>query len=404
MAMGTVLALISLVMLTFLTMTNLSVSAMRLTANGRDKAISLSLAEAGVDYAVDQIRASAQSNYDNNGDIYNSWTGTGGAMTLNNAAGVPTGTFSVTAANVAGNRNEIDVISTGTTPNQKVRQVRTRIAINGISFDGGAMLSNGAIRISGSVDVQTASGPAGNADVRANGNITTNGNPSVDGAVMAAGTVDPRWPDGISGAPRIDFPNASDIAKMEEDFAARAKAGGTQDVAWVRSEMLAGRSINGPLYVTGDLTLNSGEILRLAGKGPIFFAGNVDLRAQSTLVNGMTGAADVVVGGWFKQRGGSTFAANPVSGKAPPGLFSMSTSNEAIELNGNSSNDQYGVVYAVKGGITVGGNTEVRGSLVAGSEISMIDATGNYTHYYYNQSLNDKPFLISPAVKSWIEM
>src|SRR5687767_5836014 len=91
MATGAAMALCSLVMVTVLTMANLSITGMRLTQNGRDKAISLSLAEAGVDDGVDQLR------------LNNNYLGTGTALQLHDADGKLLGTYRTSMVKVNNN-------------------------------------------------------------------------------------------------------------------------------------------------------------------------------------------------------------------------------------------------------------------------------------------------------------
>ncbi len=401
MALGTVLVLTALVLLTFMTMTNLSMAAMRLSAGGRDKAIALSLAEAGVDHAAAQIKASVDNNYAIYKQYRNTWQVTGAVTSLSDADGQTVGQFKLTVANVPGNANQVDITSTGIAPNGKTRQVRAKVAINGLSLVGGAMLSNGGIKIRGNVTVQTVSGPSGAADIRANGDIVGGGSALIGGDVAAAGTVDKDFPSGQSGAPRIDFPTAADIADMRRKWEAAAKAAGTMTAAEVLAEVRAGRPIMGPKYISGDITLDQDEVLSFTGNGPFYVAGSIDLKSKSRLTN----MSDLVVEGAFKQRAGSEYAAVPaLLTDPPPTLNSLSTDNQAIELAGHATHD-FSVVYALRGGISVTGNTTIRGSLVAGSEIELaIDAGGNYTHNYLNRSLNDAPFVNRTTVTSWIEM
>lgn len=393
-ALGTVMLLISSVILIFLTLTNLSITSLRLTANGRDKAISLSLAEAGVDNAVDEIR------------LNNSYSGTGGAVTLTDTSGVSAGTYNVQVTAI--NENLLDVYATGITPNGKVRDVRARVALSGLTIGDGAMLSNGDINVNGSVLVQTEPLNQRNAHLRANRNITGVGSASVDGRVAAAGTVslgasvistDTLYPAGQSGAARIAFPTEDTIATWKTQWIADAQAGGTI------SGITGTATITGPKYIDGDITMNGGDTLTITGSGPIYVNGNVKMSGNSTIFN----TSNFIVSGTFTQVGTTlgdpVYLADPKTVHTPPALISLSTDlNTAIRLTGTSTNNQYSVIYAVNGGIDVQGNVQVRGSLIAGGVGATITASGNYTHTYPQNAVTGIKFANAPAVTSWIEM
>lgn len=394
MALATVLILISVVVLTFLTLTNLSITALRLTSSGRDKAISLSLAEAGVDDAVNHLETNAF------------YAGTVNPISLT-VDGASLGDFAVRT--VAVNQNLVDVFSTGRTINGADREVRARVNLSGLSIGDGAMLSNGDVNINGSVLVQTYPLDRHNAHVRANEDVVIDGATSVDGRVAAAGTVsmpygsstDTLYPLGQPNAARIPFPTQATINKWKSQWVADAQAG------TIMGGITGSATIVGPAYIDGDITLNSGDVLTITGTGPIYVNGSVTMKGHSTLIN----SSHLVVSGKFKQVGSTAtedvpeYLADDTTSYVPPALISLSNDpDDAIALTGGATNNQYSVIYAVNGGIDVQGNTYVRGSLVAGGKGSKINASGNYTHDYPNNAVTGVKFANNPTVVSWIEL
>lgn len=391
MALSTVLALSALVMMTFMILTNLAIGSIRLTINGRDKAISLSMAEAGIDDSVDQLR------------LNNSYAGTAGLLAVGE------GTFDVNVVTV--NQNLRDVYSTGITSNGKRRNVRARVNLTGLAFGDGAMISNGDIAINGSVLVQTVPSNQRNAHVRANGSVSVVGATSVDGRIAAAGTVsmpygsssDSLYPYGQSGAARIPFPTKAVIKQWKQQWIANAQAGGT-----IGGINRTSATITGPKYINGDIILTSGDTVTINGTGPIYVNGSVTMRGSSKLIN----SSHLIVAGTFEQVGATVtdpydpvYEADGSLTSTPPALIALSSNiTQAVRLTGTATNNQFSVIYAVNGGIDVQGNVNVRGSLVAGGKGATITASGNYTHDYPKNAATSVRFANLPAVTSWIEM
>lgn len=397
MATGSILALCTLILLTAMTMTNLSITAMRLTQNGRDKAISLSLAEAGIDDGVDRLR------------LNNAYTGTGSAIELRDSSNALLGSYSTTTVGI--NPNLVDVYSTGTTVNEKPRQVRARVAISGLAIGDGAMISNGSITVDGSVDIRTDPIDRRNAHVRANGNVTfTGGAASVDGRIAAAGTVtmasgistDTLFPTGQSGAARIPFPSRQTKNAWKSQWIAEAQAGGSIP------GFNGTRTITAPIFVNGNISLSAGETLTINGTGTVYVKGSITMRGSSKLIN----TVKLVVEDKFDQRGlSAALIDNPVYEAdgtwsfIPPTLMALSEDfDDAISLTGNASNNQYSMIYAVNGGIDVAGNVSVRGALIAGGRGATINAHGNYSQLYPDSAVTTSKIGNAPAVISWIEM
>ncbi len=379
MALSTVLVLIALVSLTFLTLANLSTAAVRLTSEGRDRVISLSLAEAGIDDAVDRIRAD------------NAYPGTSSPITLYEDASdtKPLGTFAVQVTPVSGSQ-DLDVYSTGTTTNGKRCQVRARVKISDFTFDDGAMLSNGDISVSGVSTVETSPLYGGNAHVRANGNITFAGAAHVDGRVAAVGTVslapgsstDRLYPSGQPGAARVAFPARPDTDGWKARWIADAKQGATYGA--ITGTPSGGMTITGPAYVDGDIQMDSGHTLEITGSGPVYVNGNLLMQGGSTLRNRST----LIVRGRFEQSassGSPVYEADPSLAPTPPALIALTSDPaRAIRLTPSGTDNLYALIYAVNGGIEIApqGIVAVRGALVAGGKGALITVSGNYRHVY----------------------
>jgi Tfp pilus assembly protein PilX len=423
-ALVAVLVMTGAVMVMMVALGNLSATSLRLTSNGRDKAISLSLAEAGVDDGVDQLRMARLANPDA------TWAGTSGAVTLTEGSGNVTGTYTVQTVPIS--KNLVDIYSDGTTTNGKKRQVRARVNMSGMTVMDGAILSNGDVEISGSVIVKTSPFGRGNADIRANRNIMGNGSAAmVDGRVAAVGTVnlggvtstDDNYPRGQSGAPRIPFPDAYTIAAWKNQWYTQARStnmilpgfSGSSGNGSLPSSYEDGYriyrtasgskvtlTISGPAYINGNISLSGNDKLVLRGSGPIYVSGNVNMGGNSVLTN----SVNLIVGGTFKQVGSTV--QEPIyeagSSPIPPCLISLSTDpTEAIKLSGNATNNDFSVIYAVHGGITCTGSVEVRGALVAGGIGCTVEVQGNYTHTYPKDAIQNAEIAIVPTVISWIE-
>jgi hypothetical protein len=400
MALGTVLVLAALVTLTFLTLANLSTAAVRLTAAGRDKAISLSLAEAGIDDTVDQLR------------LNKAYKGTSSPATLYEDAlnTRPLGTFTVKVLPVPGRADLVDVYSVGRTTNNKERAVRARVSFPEFTFSDGAMLSNGNITINGPVGVGTLPLNGGNAHVCANGAITLAGAALVDGRVAAAGslnrqsliTTDALFPAGQSGAAPIAFPTRAETDGWKTRWIADAQRGTAYGA--INGTPGAGMKIIGPAYIDGDIRLSGGHTLEISGSGPVYVNGSVVMTGAATLKN----ASTLIVRGRFEQSassGAPVYEADPALAPTPPALIALASDPaRAIRLTAGAANNPYSLIYAANGGIEIAAQGLVRGSLVAGGTGAAITASGNGLHAYVSNVTAARKFTSPPRVVSWVEI
>lgn len=394
-----VLVLMTMMGLTFMTLASVAGTALRLTGGGRDRATALSLAEAGIDDTVDQLRLSS------------AYTGTGASpVTLyeDAASTIPSGTFATTVTPVSGEPNQVDVLSTGTTPNGRTRQVQARVDMGPADLSGGAFVSNGDIVINGSVLVQTSPIGQHNATARANGDITVTGSSArIDGTVAASGSVSMNpivssQGEGVTNAARMEFPSPSTISAWQSRLITQAQAGGTFTAALLKTSisLAPGRSlaVTGPRYITGNLALTSGETLTLLGPGPFYFSGDISFTGTAKLIN----ATEMYVGGRFIQSGGTYAAA--ITTPAPMLVSFSNDLDDAIRMRGNSINDNFSVVYAVNGGIDMSGTTAVTGILKAGGKGATINVSGNYLHTYPATNEPNIALPSSPRVLNWMEL
>ena len=389
-ALTAVLVLLSVAMLAIFTLANLSITAVQLTARGQSRAIALSLAEAGIDNTVDQIRLSR---------TYNGTQGTPIAL--------DGGSFQTSVSSVSGTTNLLDITSVGTTTNGRTCEVRARVNYSGLSIGEGAMISNGDINVNGSVSVQTSPANQHNANLLANGSINV-ADPAtdIDGALMAVGTVSKpagvTYTDVQSGAAPIAFPSTETIAEMNAAWLADAHAGGDTILAGGSITLKNGTTtFTGPRYIKGDMVLSGSAIVIFSGGSPVYIDGSITMSGKTKITN----SSNLIVSGTISQSGSSSsgYPTYDTNGTLPS-LISLSTDlTKAITLTGNT-NSQYAMVYAVNGGITVTGSSNLRGTLVAGGVGASITSSGNYTHTYPDGSTSGTEFARAPVVTSLIEM
>ncbi len=385
MALFTVLLMLSLVMLSLMTLVNVAITGVRLASGGRARALALSLAEAGVDDTIDRLK------------INNAYAGTGGSpVTLGSVDGTETqGTFAVRV--LAVNANLVDIVSTGTTTDNRQSEVRARVSLSGTVFGDNAMLSNGDINVTGGARVETLPSNGGYANIRANDDVTVGG--IVDGKVMATGNADVKAGSSVlgieTGVPPVPFPSQETTDGWKSAALTEARAG--SKIGPVRSSM----TITGPCFISGDINLVNDMAVILQGTAPIYVSGNVRLGGQSTLTN----RTRLVVAGSFDQGGQSAYIAVAVAGEIPPVLMVFDPNpSTAINLTGGSDGKQLGVVYAVNGGISISGNAELTGALIAGGANAQIAATGDFIQHVPQNLITSARLGNAPVVTALAEM
>lgn len=341
-----------------------TIQKMSSSASGRNKASGLTLAEAGVDDAL--------NNLTNNRNA----TSASGTMYEDNGNSIVFGTYAAAITNTDSSGMNKKVISVGRNRNGTQRTVVALIKIEARPLGSGAMMANGTISVSSNTNILTTPLNAHVADVYANSNVTLGGTGNVDGRLISAQTAyGTAYYPSVSNAPQLVFPDAAEISAMQTQWYTDSRS--TNNIINVSTLFPSNKSnvtVIAPAFINGDLTLQSGKTLNFTGNGFIYINGNLRLNSQATLNNGST----LVVGGSYNQNGQGMY--RTTTGVIPAPTLAVSTGD--ISLNGGASNSQWGVIYAVSGSVRVNGNAVFTGALVSGQQSGGIVATGTYDQYF----------------------
>ena len=297
----------------------------------------ISLAEAGVDYALWQLNENAGDWYDSDGEVN---VGT-------------SGTFFVTVTDATANIK--NVVATGYIPNstnpRKQVTVKTQVVIDNqtIAFNYAAQTDLGGVEMYSNAVV--------NGNVYTNGNITGFSNSRINGEAWAAGTISS--PDPTITVPP---PHPNQATKDLPTFVAqywKDAANINNDPYIGNLEYNSGSHNLGPRKIEGNLTLNSNSWVTL--QGPVHVTGNFAMNSNTRLYLdesfGTTGTV-VIVDGTIQLNSNAEVFSTSATPKGYIILASTSTSSTAIELN---SNAKAGVLYALSGTLQINSN----GTIVA---------------------------------------
>ncbi|OGD88420.1 hypothetical protein A3D04_01060 [Candidatus Curtissbacteria bacterium RIFCSPHIGHO2_02_FULL_40_16b] len=297
----------------------------------------ISLAEAGVDYALWQLNENAGDWYDSDGEVN---VGT-------------SGTFFVTVTDATANIK--NVVATGYIPNsinpRKQITVKTQVVIDNqtIAFNYAAQTDLGGVEMYSNAVV--------NGNVYTNGNITGFSNSRINGEAWAAGTISS--PDPTITVPP---PHPNQATKDLPTFVAqywKDAANINNDPYIGNLEYNSGSHNLGPRKIEGNLTLNSNSWVTL--QGPVHVTGNFAMNSNTRLYLdesfGTTGTV-VIVDGTIQLNSNAEVFSTSATPKGYIILASTSTSSTAIELN---SNAKAGVLYALSGTLQINSN----GTIVA---------------------------------------
>ena len=383
------LLLLSVAVGMVLVVSNASVQQVRLAGMSRDKQTALTIAEAGVEEAVDSFRADRNFR--------------GKTEKLYTDAPAKTryfGEFATTIVPI--DKHQYKVLSTGTNPNGSKRGVVAIVEIPTYKLGEAAIKASEEVLVKGSAQIGTQPGDLHIADIQSNGTISMGGSSGVDGTLYAVGTIDaPDYQTGqvyapsVTDAPPIIFPDAEEVAEMKAKLLAESRATG-QTLPSVRRTLV----IETPAYISGDLVLNNDETVVLSGNGTVFVTGDVRLNGQAVLVNEGT----LAVGGTFHQSGGATYKVTPGVIPTPTvAVFNERREDPAITLAGGAETIQQGVISAVRGGIKRSGGTVFAGALVAGGADGTVTVEGNYQHLYPEKMYSRIEFPGEPRLAFWGE-
>jgi len=415
----TVLFLVTLALLTVFVMANVSIGQVRLSARGQNRAIGLTLAEAGIDDTQDRLRMDGSFGI-------NSTTGASldyqSAVTLYEDPGTdkkPLGRFQVKVEKVDDKRRRVR--SRAQRPDGSLLGVEVVAMVNVEETNRirGAIVANGPVDLKGNASIQSQALGSGEADVLSNAIIEVNGSAYVDGHLAAGMTVvgddsgNRHSPFRFrNNRPPIPFPNDATLEDWRRGYERTAtRAGATR----VRGVVRDSQVIVGPAYIEGDIDLNSRAVVELlptpgtkAEDNIVYVTGNVKLSSNGRL----TSRAILVVMGTFDQNGGTYSApftttlvdrwtpALLVYGSDPDGR----NGKEAVQLNGNGSTDQSGVVFVANGSVRVNGTADFIGAIVAADPDATVRANGNYKHIFPDDMRSPLRFDREAAVESVVEL
>ncbi len=382
------LIVVLLALIVSLSVTTLAVDRIQCSRKVVNGAEALSIAEAGAEYTILQVRQSP------------SYAGTGGPVDFGD------GSFTTTVTPISGGNLLIRSVGTLDAGGSRTVEIVMSRSAEAILPDG-AIVSNGGVSLTGNASTHTIPSSEHQAHVRANENITMTGNSNVDGSIIAGGTVtsspnvhcyDADYPQGQSGGPTLRFPSSTQIQSMADGWRSEAQAGGS------RGEInLSGKktlTITAPIYIDGDISLSANAVLNIVGSGKVYVTGNVSVSGNGVINN----AATLITAGTFTQSGNGIYRVTGDPEKTA--IVSLSThATQAIKLTGNADASLMGLIYAARGGIQISGNGTIRGGLVSGSTSSQaVSANGNAT-IYYPASLIQKSEILPTEMRprSWLE-
>jgi Tfp pilus assembly protein PilX len=383
------LVLVSVAVTAVVIVTDVSLTQMRLATRSLNRQTAVTLAEAGVDDAVDHLRYDRQY--------------AGGSATLYTDAPTNTQRFGdYTTVVTTLNPQTRKIVSTGTNPNGTTGGVVAIVDLPKKKLGDAAIKATQHVDIGGTATISTLPNLLHNADVQSNGNITMGGSSIADGTLYAAGTVTgPSYQSGqvfapsVSGHQEIPFPSDSELAAMQANLKAAAQAGTHY------GNVNNTRIITTPAYISGNLTLNNNEVVTIVGNGVVYVEGDIRLNGQAILHNGGT----LAVGGTVVQAGSSTYRVQTNVFPTPTMVvFNDDNETPAISLSGGAATTHQGVVYAVEGGIKLTGGSIFNGALVAGGVNGVVNVNGNYEHYYPDGMQSYIEFPADPKVSFLGEM
>lgn len=380
-ASAMLLMILALAFLGVLSIFSLAVNQVAQTRRTQGHISGLAVAEAGVEYAIDQLGT--------NGN----WAGT----TLTLYEGTPSaspvyGTATVSA--VKDSSVKWRVTSVGKGQEGFTRTVVTVLEKQSRPLGTAAIMSEGPVTVGGSAHVQTVPANGHNADIFSNTSVSQGGSSIVDGTLWSAGPISGTgfWPS-QPYTERIPFPDSTATAVLKSDWITRAQAGGTvtpnngsiPGSAASSSVVFNGQTvtITGNKYINGNISLKSKEklIFNTNGNDVVYINGNLELGGQTEVTNNVT----LIVKGRLRQVGGTVYKTTPAIRPSPTLVIlgeGYAASEDTVSLTGGSSTTDWGVVWAMNGSIDLTGNSAFTGAWVVSGAGSSARLPANYDHYY----------------------
>lgn len=342
---------------------------------GLMRAKALSLAEAGVEDAVQRMNTNV------------AYAGTGSnAITLYESDNVPFGTFRTTVTPVDAWTRK--VVSEGVSVDNQAMNLTAIMAIKKekLGSSSAAIRSNGIVHINGTADIVTVPAGKHSAHIMANGDITVGGSSLVDGTLSSYTNI---FGIGTALNAKLNIPlrflTEEMATQMKGEWVDAARAGGVLNASITGSTVITGSK-----YIRGNIKLTGLDTVILAGTGNsvVYVDGDVEL-SGGVLINGVT----LIVKGTFTQAGSSVYKVVP--GLPSPALFVYNEAGEpvGVKLAGGGILDEQGIVYSLKGDVNLVGGSTITGAIYNADASAGVKATGNITlRYPLNlQSSIDEP-------------
>ena len=388
---GTIIAVSLSLLGVVVSVTNASLTQVKMSQKAQSKAAALSLAEAGAEETVSKIKS----------DLSYGSDGLPIAVSLYEDAPTNTklsGTYSVSVKTISPTVRK--VLSTGTPVGGLPVTVAVMVNVpTHYTTSSAALRVNGDLTVKGNMLVKSVAGLLlHESDVEATGDIKLKGDANfVDGTLTANGTISGMGAGDLLNAqvvailpdvPQLLFPDNNWRNQMDTDFKAKADSQ-FRTYAPPKNGILGLPVIamTAPARITGDLKLTGIQLMTITGNGVIYVDGDVDLEDNAKLINGAT----LAVRGKFLQTKSASYTASIIplgSLTTAPSLTVFNNkvdTGAAITLTGsttpllNAIPVQVGVVYAAYGDILVNGNVSLSGALAAGGPDSNISCDASLT-------------------------
>ena len=249
----------------------------------------------------------------------------------------------------------------------------TQSGLNYFTFPNGALVSNGNIQLQGNSKTQDPSGTTlHGAGALANGVVSSVGSAYyIDGQIAVApasyntslaalSPVNNPSSSLTQLAAPIPFPSSSLISNITSTWLSAAQSSGTT----YSSSSLPG-TITGSCVINGNIDMTHGMNLTLdPGTNPqpvvVYVNGNIDYANGNGVITNK--GVILVCTGTFYLGNNGTYTCTQMPNSL---LASLSTSSTAITVTGNGTMT-VGVVQALNGGVLLGGNGTLTGSIEAG--------------------------------------
>lgn len=241
-----------------------------------------------------------------------------------------------------------------------------------------AVLSNGAVTVTGLGNIQTVPANQHKANVISNTSVTKLGLSIVDGTLISSGLISGAgfFPS-ITGSAKVPFPDSSAQAIVRSNWLNQAKEGGSI------SNTSLPQTIHGARYIGGTVTLDNNKQLTLDSDGTeiVYVDGDLILKGTSVLTN----EAVLVVRGSLRMSGNAKYQIT--QGFTPtPTLVVMGDgylpTDTTANLIGGSSSTDWGVVYVENGNLDLTSNLAMRGAWVTAGMTSTVRFPLAFTHYF----------------------